>query len=105
MFAGTVITGAVVSLTVTVNDAEATLPALSDAVHVTVVVPSGKVDPDAGVHVTGTTPSTSSSADAVYVTTAPAGLVASAVMFAGTVITGGIVSGCGVTVTVNDLLA
>ena len=35
-------------------------------------------------------------------TTAPAELVASAVMSAGTVITGGVVSACSVTVTVND---
>src|SRR5215216_1246180 len=60
---GTVMTGAVVSgagFTVTVNDAVEVLPALSVAVHVTVVVPIGNRLPEAGVHSTGTIPSTSS---------------------------------------------
>ena len=52
MFAGQVIAGAVVSLTVTVNVHEPVLPAASVAVHVTVVVPSGKPEPTAGVHMT-----------------------------------------------------
>src|SRR5258708_32254073 len=77
------IVGGVVSCTVTVNEPCATLPAASCALHCTVVVPSGKVDPDAGVHVTGTGPSKSSMAVAVNVTTAPEALVASAVMFDG----------------------
>jgi hypothetical protein len=64
-FAGTVTTGPVVSPTVTVKDAARLLPRVSVAVHVTVVVPSGKVAPLAGVHVTGTVPSTLSLADAV----------------------------------------
>src|SRR5580765_4305958 len=38
--------GAVVSCTITVNDAVATFPARSLAVHVTVVVPRGNVVPD-----------------------------------------------------------
>ena len=54
MFAGHETVGACVSCTVTVNEhvpsglfADASL-----AVHVTVVVPTGKVDPDAGTHAT-----------------------------------------------------
>jgi hypothetical protein len=64
-FAGTVRTGGVVSFTVTVNEAEPVLPCVSVAVHVTVVVPSGKVEPLGGVQVTGTTPSMLSVAEAV----------------------------------------
>ena len=45
MFAGTVSDGAVVSATVIVKDDEALLPAASVAVTVTVVAPSGNVDP------------------------------------------------------------
>ena len=58
MFAGTLTIGGVVSRTVTVKLAVAELPAASAAVHVTVVVPIGKVVPDAGAQVTGTAPST-----------------------------------------------
>ena len=47
-----VTTGAMVSCTVTVNDPAPVLPAVSVAEHATVVVPSGKVAPDAGAHVT-----------------------------------------------------
>ena len=36
---------------VTVKLVEPSFPASSDAVHVTVVVPTGNNDPDAGVHV------------------------------------------------------
>jgi len=49
MFAGTVITGGVVSCTVTVKDLLDWLACESVAVHVTVVVPRAKVEPDAGV--------------------------------------------------------
>jgi hypothetical protein len=63
--AGTVTTGRVVSVTVTVKEADPVLPRVSLAVHVTVVVPSGKVAPLAGVHVTATAPSTASLAVAV----------------------------------------
>jgi ribosomal protein L10 len=62
---GTVTTGPVVSVTVTVNDAARLLPRVSVAVHVTVVVPSGKVAPLAGVQVAATLPSTASLAVAV----------------------------------------
>jgi hypothetical protein len=64
-FAGTVRTGGAVSLTVTVNEAEPALPCASVAAQVTVVVPSRNVAPLAGVHVTGTTPSMLSLAEAV----------------------------------------
>src|SRR6266850_2144422 len=100
-FAGTVMTGPVVSVTVTVNDAVLWLPCASVAVHVTVVAPTGNVDPLAGVQVVATAPSSVSVADAVKVKTAPAALVASTVAFAGTVTTGPVVS---VTVTVKVLV-
>ena len=61
---GTVTTGGVVSATVTVNEAEPVLPRPSAAVHMTVVAPSGKLDPLAGVHVASTAPSIASVADA-----------------------------------------
>jgi len=84
--------GGVVSCTVTVNDAVLVLPAASVAVHITVVVPNEKVEPEAGEHVTGIEPSKLSVAVAVYATVAPAGDVASAVIGAGTVIDGGVAS-------------
>ena len=62
----------------------------------TVVVAIAKVAPDAGVQLTGRAPSTESVAVAVYVTAAPVGPVASAVMGAGTVMYGS----CTVTVNV-----
>src|SRR2546426_1326145 len=98
-FAGTVTTGPVVSVTVTVNDAALWLPCASVAVQVTVVAPKGKVDPLAGVQLVATTPSRRSVADAVKLKIAPAALVASTVAFAGTVMIGPVVS---TTVTVND---
>src|SRR5439155_1042791 len=98
-FAGTVTTGPVVSVTVTVNDAAPLLPLASVAVQWTVVGPSGKVDPLAGVQVTGRDPSTTSLAVAVKVNAAPVAAVASTVALAGTVTKGPVVS---VTVTVNE---
>ena len=86
------------STTVTVKLADPVLPALSVAEQVTVVGPSAKVLPDAGVQTGVIEPSTVSVAVAVNVTTAPAELVASATMFAGTVTTGSVVS---TTVTVK----
>jgi hypothetical protein len=62
-FAGTVTTGLVVSVTVTVNDADPVLPRVSVAVQVTVVAPSGNVDPLAGAQLTATVPSIVSVAD------------------------------------------
>jgi hypothetical protein len=100
-FAGTVTTGPVVSVTVTVNDAAPVFPFMSVAVQLTVVAPSGTVDPLAGVQVTARGPSTTSLADAVKLNAAPVAAVASTVAFAGTVTTGPIVSA---TVTVNDAI-
>src|SRR4051812_19070168 len=94
--------GAVVSTTVTVKVALASLPDVSVAEQVTVVVPSANVEPAAGEHMTGRGPSTRSVAvGSVNVTGAPDGPVASTLpMFAGMpASTGGVVS-C--TLTVKD---
>src|SRR5437773_8231049 len=87
--------------TVTVNDADALLPLSSVAVHVTVVVPAGKLEPDAGSHVTGTAGSTMSVAvGSWYVTTAPPSSPATPLAPSGTPwSTGGRVS---TTVTLNE---
>jgi hypothetical protein len=90
--AGTVITGGVVSCTVTVNDFVDVFELASEAEQCTVVTPSGKVLPDSGTQLIVGDGSTVSTAVAVYETTAPPGPVASAVISAGTVITGGVVS-------------
>lgn len=50
MLAGQVIEGGCVSLTVTVKVQVAVLPDESDTVQVTVVVPFGKKEPEAGEH-------------------------------------------------------
>jgi hypothetical protein len=50
MLAGHVIVGGCVSLTVMVNVQVAVLPTISATVQVTVVVPLGKNDPEAGEH-------------------------------------------------------
>ncbi len=93
MLAGTVRAGAVLSWTVTVKVlALLVLPVESFAVQDTVVMPSAKVAPEAGVQFTTGDGSTRSAAVAVKVTAAPAALVASAVMSAGTVSVGGVVS-------------
>ena len=52
MLEGHVIVGAWLSFTVTVNEQVETLPAGSVAVEVTVVVPTGKIEPEAGVEET-----------------------------------------------------
>lgn len=54
--AGQVIVGACVSLTVTVKEQLAGLPAASLTVQLTVVVPFGKVEPDGGVQTGVPTP-------------------------------------------------
>ena len=82
-----VITGGVASCTVTVNVLVA-MPFVSVAVTVTVVMPSGNVEPEAGVFVVVTAP-LESVAEVVKFTTAPDALVASAIMFDGTVMIGG----------------
>src|SRR5215208_2051184 len=69
------------------------LPWTSTALQVTVVSPSGKVTPEAGEQLTATRPSTTSVADgSVYVTMAPAGEVASAVISVCVAITGPVLS-------------
>src|SRR5688572_19943308 len=92
MSLGTVTAGGVVSTTFTLNFAEPVLPAASVALHVTSVEPRPNVLPEAGTHVVGRLPLTMSNADAENVAVAPAGLVASVVMSAGTVTAGGVVS-------------
>src|SRR5436305_6294005 len=51
------------------NEPVTTFACKSSAVHSTVVFPSGNVEPDAGEQVTGTEPSTASTAVTLYVTT------------------------------------
>ena len=82
------------SCTVTVNDPWPILDAASVAEQSTVVVRMANVEPDAGTQTTDavTSPSVSSFAVTVKVTTAPSREVASAVMSAGTVTTGGVPS-------------
>ena len=92
MFAGTVTAGAVVSWTVTVKLLLPVLRAASVAEQMTVVVPSAKVEPEAGTQTGVRVPSTMSVALALKVTAAPEGPVASATMLAGTVTVGGVVS-------------
>jgi hypothetical protein len=89
MFAGTVTVGAWLSVTVTWKLALPVFPAASCAVQVTVVGPSGKVEPDGGLQVTGRAPLIASFADAENDTTAPAALVAATLMFPGTLTVGG----------------
>src|SRR5262249_35034108 len=91
-------TGAVVSRTVTMNDAVAASPDSFVAVHRTVVAPMGKIEPDAGEQVTGAFPYTASVADAANVALAPFGPVASTVRFGRAPMTGGVAS---LTVTWN----
>jgi hypothetical protein len=68
--------GAVLSTTDTMNEPVAVLPAPSFAIQVTVVVPSGKVVPEAGAQIGVILPLTVSLAVIAYVTIAPAELVA-----------------------------
>ena len=93
--------GAVVSAafaTVTTKLPVAVLSRVSAEEHDTVVAPTAKVEPDAGVQVIGRAPSTLSVAVAAYVTTAPDALVAVAATDAGKARAGAVVSR---TVTVN----
>src|SRR5215212_5206265 len=80
------------SVTATTNAPLAELPRASEAVHDTVVVPIGKVEPDGGVHCTATAPSTRSAAVALNAAAAPVGLVAGRERFPGSVSAGGVVS-------------
>ena len=79
-------------MTLTSNVAEPTFSRVSLAVHVTLVVPTGKRLPEGGMHTTGRSPSTRSYADEVNTTIAPSGSSVSTSMLAGTVTTGGVVS-------------
>src|SRR5690348_5192437 len=93
MSSGTLTTGGVVSWTVTVKVAVPVLSLSSLALHVTVVVPIGKLVPDARLQAVGTVPLTRSVAvAAANVAAAPFGPVASTVTGPGTVTTGGVVS-------------
>src|SRR6266849_1674216 len=92
MSAGRLRVGAVVSSTTTVAVAVPVLPAASVAEQVMVVVPSGKVLPEAGAHVGVSEPDTASVAVAAYAIAAPLGPVASTGLMAGTVTTGAVVS-------------
>ena len=95
--AGSVSTGAAVSVTVTWSEAEHLLPAGSVAVAVTVVVPRPKAVPDAGAQMAGRAPSTASLAVAEKVTGVP-GPEASTVTSPDVATTGTVAS---VTVTVK----
>jgi hypothetical protein len=87
---------------VTVNEPLDEFPDESVAVQVTVVVPSGNVEPDGWSQLMLGSVPLSSVAVTVYETTAPEPLVASAGGGDRTVITGGVVSGT-VSVTVTSL--
>src|SRR5579884_747327 len=87
-----VITGLVVSRTVTMKLPVAVLPAASVAEQLTAVVPKGKVLPEAGEQVTVGLAGFWSMAVAVNVTVAPAALVASTVWLPGRLSVGGVVS-------------
>ena len=100
MFAGHETVGACVSCTVTVNEQLPVFAEASDAVHVTVVVPTGNVAPVAGTHTTVAPGQLSDAVGVVKFTTAehwPA--VLPVVMFAGHVTVGACVSWI---VTVNE---
>jgi ABC-type uncharacterized transport system ATPase subunit len=101
IFAGTVITGAVWSTTVTVNDVVATFPATSVPVKVTVVVPRGNTSPDALVlETTGWAVQLSATVKADHVTTASHDVARAAiVMLVGTLLHTG--SSVSLTVTVK----
>src|SRR2546422_4472032 len=92
MAPGTVMCGGVVSRTVTANEDEPVFPWASLAVQPMRVVPSGNVDPEDGLQLAKTGPSTMSVAPTENVTAAPPGPVASETMSAGTVSAGGVVS-------------
>jgi hypothetical protein len=83
--------GGVVSWTVMWKEALEEFPAASIAEQFTVVVPIPNVEPVAGVQLELVTPTASVNVT-VYPTGAPDGPVASAVMSAGTVICGAVVS-------------
>ena len=71
------------------NELLAVLPAESLEFTFTVVVPTGKVEPEAGLATAATVPLILSDAEQVKLTVAPEEDVASTVILEGTVITGG----------------
>src|SRR3989442_13626796 len=89
MSAGATIEGEVVSRTVTVKLAEFEFPEESVAVHMTVGVPRGNVEPDAGLHGAVGVASTASVAVGVGVSTAPPGPVGPTAVGSGMAIAGG----------------
>ena len=91
--------GATVSSTFTVKEQPPLLPAPSEAVHMTLVVPTGKLEPDAGSHVTVGLGSHASVAVTTNSTTVPPVPVHSAVRFPPHVTLGPTVSR---TATVNE---
>src|SRR5689334_16977794 len=93
-FAGQVMDGGCISLTVTVNEQLAGLPDASLTVQLTVVVPFGKAVPDGGEQDGAPTPEQlSDTAGAAYITTAVQAFASVAfIMAAGQVIEGGVVS-------------
>jgi len=104
MFAGQAMVGGCVSTTVIVKAQLDLLLAASETVHVTVVVPFTKVDPEGGAQPGAPTPGQlSPTAGAPYVTTAEhCPSAAGAVIFAGQAMAGGCES---FTVTVNEQVA
>src|SRR5437899_11473728 len=92
MSEGTVTTGAVESTTVTVKELMPVFPLPSLAEQVTVVVPSAKLLPEAGLQLTETGPAQTSLAVAVKLTAAWPEPVHSTEIGAGTVTVGGVVS-------------
>src|SRR5205085_1717416 len=94
MLAGGVNVG-VPSVTVTVNEPDAVAPFESVTVQLTVVGPTGNVEPDGGTHTAAIVPSWASLPFAVKVTTAPDALVAGVVMLAGGVNVGAVLQNAG----------
>src|SRR3989454_4606476 len=92
MSPGTVMCGGVVSRTVTANEDEPVFPWASLAVQSTRVVPSVNMNPEDGLEVAVTGPSTMSVAPTENGTVAPPDPVASTTMSRGTVSDGGVVS-------------
>src|SRR3989442_8811619 len=92
MSPGTVMCGGVVSRTVTANEDEPVFPWASLAVQSTRVVPSVNMNPEDGLQVAVTGPSTMSVAPTENGTVAPPDPVASTTMSRGTVSDGGVVS-------------
>lgn len=96
--------GGVVSLIVTVKEPEAVNPPESVTEHPTVVVPMGKVLPEAGAHMgVGSGLSSASVEVAVNETAVPEEPVASAVILAGKVSMGGVLADEIVTFCVADI--